>query len=400
VSKFAGVKAIGFYFTNYYFRWRWKLKGATVRTRGKVFDLAKNYSLKLLFVKAMYFISGILMSRGAIFGSYYPFGVSLSAVVPGKLIAPTVIGAALGYLFPMRLGSGIRYISTIISITAVRWTLSDLPKVRNHFLYTPIIVFLSSLVTGVAMISAEGFDGRSFFISVLEALIAAAAAYFFDNTFKILSKKKMYALNHKEFACVAISFSIMLLSLAEVSVVGVSLGRVLAVVMVLTAAYSMGVAGGGISGIASGVIFSLPSFGFTYISGSYAFGGMIAGFFSSFGRIGVCTAFIFVNTFLSFQSGDVSVMVSGVYESVLAVTVFLLLPKSFFNKVKYSSPSFLTTSESNAAKEAVVQRLGFASKSFLSVPDFIEKASLDFFKAPKLNLHRLRFLWTLLALLV
>lgn len=361
------------------------MKDAAVKTREKFFDLAKNCSLKLLFVKAMYFISGVLISRGTIFGSYYPFGISLSASVPGKLITPTVIGAMLGYLFPLRLGSGVRYISTVVSITAVRWTLSDLTKIKNHFLYTPIIVFFSSLVTGLAMNSAEGFDGRDVSISLLEALVAAGAAYFFDNTFKILSKKKIYALDHKEFTCVAVSFSIMLLSLAGVSVNGVSLGRILAVVMILTAAYSMGVTGGGVSGIASGVIFSLPSFGFTYMSGSYAFGGMIAGFFSSFGRIGVCIAFVFTNTLLSFQSGDVTAMVSGLYESVIAITMFLLLPKSFFNKVKCSSPSFLMASESSAMKDAVAQRLNFASKSLLSVPAFIEKASSEFFNTPRVN---------------
>ncbi len=361
------------------------MKGATVKSGEKIFDLAKNYSLKLLFIKAMYFISGILISRGTIFGSYYPFGISLSASVPGKLITPTVIGTVLGYLFPLRLGSGVRYISTVISITAVRWTLSDLAKVKNHFLYTPTIVFLSSLVTGLAMNSAEGFDGRDVSVSILEALIAAGAAYFFDSTFKILSKKKIYALDQKEFACIAVSFSIVLLSLAGISAGGVSLGRILAIVMILTAAYSMGVTGGGISGIASGVILSLPSFGITYMSGSYAFGGMIAGFFSSLGKIGVCIAFIFANTLISFQSGDVATMVSGLYESVIAVTVFLLLPRSFFNKVKCSSPSFLTVSESSGMKEAVVQRLGFASKSLMSVPKFIEKASSEFFKIPEVN---------------
>ncbi len=364
------------------------MKSAAVKTGEKIFDSAKNYSLKLLFIKAMYFISGIIISRGTIFGSYYPFGISLSAAVPWKAAIPTAMGAALGYLFPLRLGSGIRYISAIVSVTAVRWTLNDLTKIKNHFLYTPAIVFFSSLITGLAMNSAEGFDGRDVSISFLESFIAAAAAYFFDNTFRILSKKKIYALDQKEFTCVAISFSIALLSLANISVGGVSLGRILAIIMILTAAYSMGVIGGGISGIASGVIFSLPSFGFTYMSGSYAFGGMIAGFFSSFGRIGVCAAFVFANTIISFQSGDVTMMVSGLYESIIAITVFLLIPKSFFNKVKCSSPSFLATSavsESSAVKEAVVQRLSFASKSLLSVPKFIEKASSEFFKTPEID---------------
>ena len=78
-----------------------KLKNEAVKTYGKIFDFAKNCSMKLLFVKAMYFVSGILISRGSVLGSYYPFGISLSASVPGAVITPAVVGTLLGYIISL-----------------------------------------------------------------------------------------------------------------------------------------------------------------------------------------------------------------------------------------------------------------------------------------------------------
>ena len=158
------------------------MKNEAVKTYGKIFDFAKNCSMKLLFVKAMYFVSGILISRGSVLGSYYPFGISLSASVPGAVITPAVVGTLLGYLFPLRLAVSVRYISTVIAVAAIRWALSDLNKIKKHALYTPSIVFISVFVTGFAINSAEGLDARDVSLSVLEAFVAAVAAYFFDRS--------------------------------------------------------------------------------------------------------------------------------------------------------------------------------------------------------------------------
>lgn len=362
-----------------------KLKNEAVKTYGKIFDFAKNCSMKLLFVKAMYFVSGILISRGSVLGSYYPFGISLSASVPGAVITPAVIGTLLGYLFPLRLAVSVRYISTVIAVAAIRWALSDLNKIKKHALYTPSIVFISVFVTGFAINSAEGLDARDVSLSVLEAVVAAVAAYFFDKSFRILSERKNYALNSKEFMCLSLSFSMVSLSLSGLCVGGISIGRILATVMILISSYIMGITGGAISGISCGVIFSLPSFGFTYLSGAYAFGGMVSGFCSSFGRIGVCMAFLCANTLMSFQAGNTVKMVSGFYETIIAIGIFLVLPAAFYKKFKTLSPSFSKICDANALKKSVIQKLRFASASLGSVPECIEKASSEFSSSNKID---------------
>lgn len=361
------------------------MKSITASTKEKLLNSAKNYSLKFLFIKMMCFISAILISRGEVLGRYYPFGLSFSASAPLKFLTPTLIGTAIGYLFPLRLGCAIRYIATVIAITAIKWTLSDISKIKNHVLYTPLVVFFSSLVTGISMDLAYGIDSRDISISILEATLAAGAAYFFDVTFKILSNKKLYSLNQKEFVCVAISMSIVLCSLSKLSVAGVSIGKVLAIAIILTISYIFGPAMGTIAGICSGIIFSLPSFGQSYISGSYAFGGLISGMFSRIGKFAACLAFLFANTLLSFQIGDVTKMISGIYESILGICLFLVLPKSFINTIKFSLPSFVQKSGCINSKNILSKKLKFFSESLDNVTKILDKASNKFSKSPKQN---------------
>ena len=361
------------------------MKSITASTKEKLLNSAKNYSLKFLFIKMMCFISAILISRGEVLGRYYPFGLSFSASAPLKFLTPTLIGTAIGYLFPLRLGCAIRYIATVVAITAIKWTLSDISKIKNHVLYTPLVVFFSSLVTGISMDLAYGIDKRDISISILEAILAAGAAYFFDVTFKILSNKKLYSLNQKEFVCVAISMSIVLCSLSKLSVAGISIGKVLAIAIILTISYVFGPAMGTISGICSGIIFSLPSFGQSYISGSYAFGGLISGMFSGLGKIAACLAFLFANTLLSFQIGDVTKMISGIYESILGICLFLVIPKSFLSTIKFSLPSLGQKYGCVNSKNILSKKLKFFSESLDNVTKILDKASNKFSKSPRQN---------------
>lgn len=349
------------------------MKEATVKISGKLINSAKNYSVRIIFAKAMYFISALLISRGCILGSYYPFGLSLSAAVPTKGLIPTVVGSILGYFIPLKLYSGMRYLSTLVAIIAIKWTLNDFKKVISHSLYTPLVVFISSFVTGLAVNGSDGLDGYGFFLTLLECLLAGGAAYFFEVSFKILSSKEIYSLTYKEFACVAVSIGLSLLSLSSVSIYGVSPGRTLGILIILCAAYSIGVTGGALTGISIGVVFSLPSFGLAYISGAYAFSGMISGIFSSFGRLGIGFAFLISSFLIFFRCGDYSQMISGLYEFMIAIIIFFLIPKSFFNKVKSCFSYSATAIKYDGIHQALVQRLKLISACLGSITGCVDK---------------------------
>ena len=370
------------------YRWRWKLKSIMLKSGEKQRNSEKGYSLKVIISKAIYFTLALLISRGSILGSYYPFGMSYFAVASTYQFVPSLLGVILGYILPLRLGSGIRYISTIVSIIAIKWALADLNKIKNHVLYMPTVVFMSSFTTGLAMNCADGINFHSITITLLECLIAASTTYFFDVSFKILSNKKISNVSSKEFVCMVISISVPLISLSEITIHGISIGRVLGIVLTLISAYSLGIIGGAIVGASSGIIFSLSSFGMSYTSASYAFAGMIAGKFISFGRWGICMAFTFVNALISFRSADAFQMISGLYENILATILFLIIPESVIDSFKNIFSSFIYTTKQGVPK-ALVQRLKLISMSLSSSLECLDKVNLE--SNSKVNLEEACF---------
>lgn len=353
------------------------MKETILKNRTKIIDSVKEHSLRFIFVKAMYFIVSFLFSRGCILGCYYPFSLSFSASVPNKNLTFSIIGSILGYLLPLRLGSGIRYISSTLCIGAIRWALSDLKKIKEHILYTPIITFISLFVTGIAVNCNEGINKHGIIITLLESFIASAIAYFFDITFKIISNKKVHNLSIRDFVCLSISVGVLLLSFSEVTIHGISFGRILAITIILISAYSIGIMGGAITGITTGIMLSLSSFGFAFLSGTYAFSGMISGMFFSCGKLGVVIAFILSYFIAFFRSVDMFQMIVGLYEVIIAVTIFLFLPENLIKTFKYSISFNNSNIENNYINKFFTNRLNGVSRCLSSVKGCIDKTTLE-----------------------
>ena len=361
------------------------MKETTLKAKDKIFEAAKSYSMKILFFKAVCFIAGIFVSKGCVFGHYYPFGLSFSTSAPSKFFVPMTLGAALGYLFPLRLATSVRYISSLAAVVAVRWTLSDFKKIRNSNFYIPLIVFSSSLITGIAVNCAGSFDGSIIFVNTLESMVAATASYFFGRSHKIISNKAVHKISYKELIYIAISLGLILFSVESVHFGSISVGRVAAETVILIASYVFGIVGALIFGAAFGAIFGLSSLGFTHISGLYAFSGMVSGLCSGLGRIPIAIAFFITQVLFSFQLGDAAKIVVGLYESVFAVLIFLIIPKKPLRKLNV----FLQRSNSckRDLKDSIIGKLDFTSKFLMGVPKIINRVSENVFESGGKNLQ-------------
>lgn len=63
-------------------------------------------------------------------------------------------------------------------------------------------------------------------------------------------------------------------------------------------------------------MFSLSSLSLSFLCGGFGFGGLMAGLFSSTGKIGTAVAFILSNIIMSFSSGDKDLIFALAVESV------------------------------------------------------------------------------------
>lgn len=343
------------------------------KTAGRFF--ASEVSRKLL-VQLAFGAAGFLVSRGAVFGQYAPFGVALAAAAPFSNLGAALAGTLLGYLIPSSVHGVVRYIAALIACAAIRWTLNDLKRIRSHALFAPLVALCPLLLTGLAMGTVDGFSSDFIVMNLTEALLAAGAAYFFTRAVQTVSGSRgLSTLNQQELACLVLAAGIVILSLAGVTVGSISIGRVLAVLAILFCARYGGVAGGGVAGIAAGIVFSLSAPGVSYLSGAYAFGGLMAGLFSPVGKIGTAAAFILSNGIISLQAGDGAMVIAGLYEVMAATLIFIVLPRDAGNRLSLLFAQRSDQPRTDGLRRSVMMRLDFASKALSDVSDTVDTVS-------------------------
>lgn len=351
-----------------------KNTGLITTTGQAIKTLVPIEQMRIIASNIVYFILGLFISKGTVFGIYSPFGTAFLVAVPYHNILSALFGTVIGYILPSEINIGIRYISTAIAVCAIRWTLSDLPKVREHKLYTPILAFAATISTGLAINFSNISDMSEFAMYITEAILSAGVAYFFHETINIFSNRKM-TVKQSELIYACMTTFIVILSLISVHIGPISFGKIISILVILFCSKYLGITGGSISGISAGVIFGLATRNPSYVMGAYAFGGLISGLVSSFGKTVCSIAFLLSTIIISMQTADPSIIISGIYEAIIAGMIFILLPDNIGNKFVGIFSSSIDYSRHNGLNEAVVMRLDFTSKALMSISDSINTVS-------------------------
>lgn len=336
----------------------------------------------------VYFTAALLCSRGLVFGHYAPFGVAAVAAFPYAGLWSAVLGSAAGYLLPSSVNVPVHYLAAVLAAAAIRWTLNDMMKLKMHAIFAPMVAFLPMLATAMAIIFVNGSGSEAVAMYIAEAFLAGGVAYFFTRTSEvIIAGRSADEMNAQEITCAALSVGVLLLPLSNLAIGPVSLGRVLAVIAVLFAAYYGGVSGGSVTGIAAGIVFSLSTSGLNYLSGAYALGGLMAGVFSPVGRLASVVAFIISNAVASLQVGNQEKVIGGLYEVMVATVLYMLIPQKAGAPMigLFSYPD--DTSRMDGLRRSVIMKLDYAAKALGSVSDSVEEVSKKLYStcAPDIN---------------
>lgn len=326
-------------------------------------------------IHGVYFLLGLLVSRGAVLGTLAPFGAAFVAAAPFSFIPAASVGTILGYIL---LGSGetFRYVAVVIAIGALRWLMNDIKKLSSAALFAPLVAFVPMLCTGITMLFVSTSRMTDFSQSLIEATIAGAGAYFLQRTANLMSTtRSITAFSRQELAVLSFSGCIVLLSLSSVSIYTVSIGRIIAVLIILLSARYGGVTAGSISGTATGVVFSIASTDMAFLGGGYAFGGLMGGLFASWGKVAVSLAFTLCNTVLSFASDSRETLFAIFAESAFAVAVFMIIPKDAGARLKAVFEPKEEKIGADAIKVNVMNRLSFASKALDGVRDCVQNVA-------------------------
>lgn len=328
--------------------------------------------IKSIVTNVLFVFIGFITSRCTIWKSYAPFGISLLSAVEYNQTLASFIGSFIGYLIPSESHISIKYISCIVAILAVRWALSELKGIIKHPLFAPSLTFITILITELAVTVSGELYLDKILICISEALIGATISYFFCGTFNFIHNDNKRIPNYQELACICMTVCIIMLSLDNIKLGYVSVGKVLSSIMIMLCAKYSGISAGSIAGIICGLIFSLSNFELSYIFGAFAFAGLMCGLFSFFGKIGIALTFSICNILFSLQTGDISKIISCIYESIFSGIIFIIMPEYISNKFSNligKSQGYTTT---EGLRSLFTTRLNFTSNAFFSVSDSVE----------------------------
>lgn len=338
-------------------------------------ELSVKDILQLAAVQGVYFFLGLLVSKGAVLGTLAPFGAAFAAAVPFSYVPAASLGAGIGYIL---LGSNdtFRYVAVIAAIAALRWLLNDIKKLSSSVLFAPLVSFVPMLATGITLMFVSTSRLTDFSMSLIEAVVAGAGAYFLGRTANLLmSSYSLGSFSKQELAVLSFSGCILVLSLGSLEFYGISVGRIFAVLIILLAARYGSVAGGSIFGTATGVVFSLTSTDMAFLGAGYAFGGLMGGLFASTGKVAVAVAFTLCNTVLSFAAENTQLVLRIFAESAFAAGIFMLIPKEAGIRLKSAFEPKEEGMGAEAIKSNVICRLSYASKALESVKDCVQNVA-------------------------
>lgn len=325
--------------------------------------------IEAMMIHILAAVLGFAAGRAEIFYGFRPFGISFVAGCSMNLLPSVTTGAFLGYFIPGAAG-GFRYIAAFFAVASIRVITSGYKRLAKSPWFLSGVSLLASIFTSMLVLwRLEKYALRSFG----EAILVFCATFFLCKTSKSVNRR-LAGLSGEEMASLLIVIGIILIAFYPVGLYGISLGRIMGVLLVLISAKYGGTLSGAVSGIVvtfSQMLATSTLAGFPIFS----FGGMMAGIFAPLGRCAEIAAVMLCGVvgFCCFDDGaNVAVYV---VELLMGSAFFMLLPSKagiFFGKIFSCCPK---VGAGLGMKKSVVMRLGRASTALGDVSSTVQQVA-------------------------
>lgn len=334
---------------------KWKVKAAQVgeelEQTGRV--VVRSPALAQGAECAMRFLLGCVLSAAQLFGGHAPFGVALVACSGsglGGLCALT--GSCLGYLLFRGFTEGIRWAAAGVLTFSVAFAFYDLKLCRRAW-FMPLMGAMMDAATGFVYLSDVDWRPDRVIFFATEVLLVGACGYLYTLAFAGWDRgwaqpgrresrrgsrtderalPKMAEEGQKVGLFALALTCLMALSEAEL-MEGVSLGRALAVLLVLCCARAAGPGIGAAAGVAAGVCMDLTVGGAPFYAMAYGFSGLLSGGSHRQGRVFTALSYIIANAAAVLWCWSATPRISGLYEVFAASVVFILVPESWLRRL-------------------------------------------------------------------
>ncbi len=270
---------------------------------------------------------GVLLPRANIYGVLSPFGISLVAATDGIGSLLVNVATLMGYLLAGEVVSPLRYMAAVAITGAMRWVFGVLPSVTRKKMFAPLLASAAALSSGLVM--SVGGSLLSYLLLLAESLIAGGFTYFFREAFLYFTreKRRISLTTTEQTGCVLLGAAA-LMAAFPLEVYYISPARMIASLMILLFARAGREQSGSIAGVVLGTALALCSPERLYIAAAFAFGGLLAGVFSHYGRFAAAGVYLIADVLLCLTAATDIGAAACIYESVAACMVFILLPRS------------------------------------------------------------------------
>lgn len=318
---------------------------------------------------------GILLPKVTVYGGLSPFGIAFMAVVQGPYALLAFLSTFFGYFLWGNVEI-LRYSAALIAVVGMRWATAAFPKVVRSLWFGTAISFLSTVVTGCALFLTAGDTVYEAILIVSEGILAGGFSYFCAVFVKRVLDGETVENSITTVASVMVMLAALLLALVPIEIAGISIGRVLTVLIILLFAHIGGLTGGCLSGSLFG-LFSLISLEdpFVFVA-IYTFGGFLAGLFSEKGRAALVLAFAAITGLVitTFQAVAEGAILIGLYEVILAGACLFCFPRSVYQTVH----RYLYRSSSSVASNmhsTVAENMQSAADAMQKIAETVDQIS-------------------------
>ena len=277
---------------------------------------------------------GFIMSSARVLADKAPFGVAMVASAGSGLTGvAALLGASLGYLLGGGLEWGIRYIAAAVLAYTVSFVFHELRFSRAEY-FMPTAAGLILLMTGLLGSFCLPADGAPLAAGLfLETVLAFGGAYFFRAalTDELLSTETA-ELRHSVSVMILAACALMAFSRIVIFDT-VSIGRFLALLLVMTSAMKGGMLTGAAVGTVLGLAMDISHVGAPFYAMAYSFSGLLSGVFGKHGRLLFVLSFILAGALAVVCAWSAEIYISALFETFCASVLFMVLPSSWLNRI-------------------------------------------------------------------
>lgn len=312
-------------------------------------------------------------SNTLLLGKLAPFGVAAAASSRRNDAAAASLGAILGYIFSGNPENNLRYIGAVLITFGAKLVFERFAKGDA---VAVLIAGCSMAFSSFGYAAATVISGYSSMYAMAETVLAAGTAYFFRRTITAFEHKKpVMALSGGDKACVIMTAAIAAASLTGISFGKISLGGILASIVVILAAEYGRESGGAVAGVATGAILSLAFGDLSTVLSGYAVGGLIGGIFAVFGKLGTVLSFTAVRLVFCLLAAENYPDYAPVYESVIASVTAVLIPEKAGKFISSVTLSRENSVSSATVKELVLSKMGYAADGLSDIATATRKVA-------------------------